>query len=118
MYCKDKIYAGAREFSFEQLRAARMLSKLNGRPWSSLYPEQENQDEKKFKVMYPKHEVYTFDLGERPLDEVLLKRYFKHKKSRQEKMQSMGASTQQVGCYSYLLLTLLLSIINLVLLLV
>jgi hypothetical protein len=97
MYCKDKIYAGAKEFSFEQLRSARMFARLAGRPWSSLYPTEQCQEEKQFKVMYPKNEVYTFD-GERPLDEVLLKRYLASKKARREVAQTTAVVSYQVRC--------------------
>jgi len=82
MYCKDKIYAGAREFSFEQLRAARMMAKIaDGRTWSSLYPQAKSSNVQ-FKVMYPKSEVYPFDASERPYDEILLNRYYARKEKR------------------------------------
>lgn len=92
MYCKDKIYAGAREFSFEQLRAARMMAKLVGQPWSSLYPESKNAGVQ-FKVMYPKNEVYPFDSGERPYEEILLKRYFERKEKRRKLAETVALAS-------------------------
>ena len=99
MYCKEKIYSGTEEYSFEELRAARMFSRLAGRPWSALYPLQE--PENKFKVMYPKKQVYTFE-GELQLDEVLLKRYFERKKIQREAAQALAAvrNTSQVSCFT------------------
>ena len=99
MYCKDKIYAGAKEFSFEQLRAARMFARLNGRPWSSLYPQQQT-NKTQFKVMYPKSEVYPLDSGERPYEEVLLKRYFacKEKKRKLAHIPDVLSSVSNYKC--------------------
>lgn len=92
MYCKDKIYAGAKEFSFEQLRAARMLAKIAGAPWSTLYPTPKDGNVQ-FKVMYPKQEVYPFDSGEQPYDKILLKRYY----DRKEKQIIKAPSSVSVG---------------------
>ena len=84
MYCKDKIYAGTDEFSFEELRAARIFARL--RETGKSKQEVTSQEETKqtnFRVMYPKNEVYSF-YGEFQLEEICLKRYYAYKEKKRQ----------------------------------
>ena len=89
MYCKDKIYTGTEEFSFEELRAARIFAFL--RETGKCNVERSLQEDVKhtnFKVMYPKNEVYSF-YGENQLEEVCLKRYYAYKESKKQMEETM-----------------------------
>ena len=73
MYCKEKIYAGTQEFSFEELRAARIFSKIRDGTYPP--PVFEKQPEN-VRYMYPKKEVYSLLEGEFQYEEILARRYF------------------------------------------
>ena len=87
MYCKDKIYAGTEEFSFEELRAARLFQKMREGTYPPPVPEP--PPENNVRYMYPKKEVYSFD-GEFQYEEILAKRWL----ARQKKQ---GTSKNQVS---------------------
>ena len=82
MYDKSKVYAGAEEFQFEEIRAAKYVAKLKqGLPLRkdiNRMKEEQNrpsQPEKKERVMYPKDQVYAYE-GEFQLEEVMAKLYY------------------------------------------
>ena len=77
MYCKEKIYAGTAEFSFEELRAARVFAKRREGKYQP--PVTEPQPENNVRYMYPKKEVYSFD-GEFQYEEILARRYLARRK--------------------------------------
>ena len=86
MYCKEKIYAGTEEFSFEELRAARIFAKI--REGKYLPPQDiEIRTESNVRYMYPKKEVYSFD-GEFQYEEILARRYY-------ARLKTQGASKKQ-----------------------
>lgn len=87
MYCKEKIYAGTAEFSFEELRAARLSQKI--REGKYQYPVPEPQPDNNVRYMYPKREVYSFD-GEFQYEEILARRYLARRKKQ-------GTSKNQVS---------------------
>ena len=73
MYCKEKIYAGTQEFSFEEIRAARMLAKIKA---GRYVPPVIEKPPDNFRYMYPKKEVYSLIHGEFQYEEILARRYF------------------------------------------
>lgn len=73
MYCKEKIYAGTQEFSFEELRAARIFSKIRDGTYT---PPVIDKRPDNFRYMYPKKEVYSLTEGELQYEEILARRYF------------------------------------------
>ncbi|KAL9952708.1 hypothetical protein ACROYT_G040000 [Oculina patagonica] len=73
MYCKEKIYAGTEEFSFEELRAARIFAKIKEGTYAP--PVIERQPDN-VRYMYPKKEVYSLIDGEFQYEEILARRYF------------------------------------------
>ena len=77
MYCKEKIYAGTEEFSFEELRAARIFSKIREGTYKPADVKQEQQQN--VRCMYPKREVYSFE-GEFHYEEILARRYLARRK--------------------------------------
>ena len=83
MYCKEKIYAGTQEFSFEELRAARIFSKIRDGTYTP--PLIEKQPEN-CRYMYPKKEVYSLTEGEFQYEEILARRYF-------ARLKTHGSST-------------------------
>ena len=83
MYCKEKIYAGTQEFSFEELRAARIFSKIRDGTYTP--PVIEKQPEN-VRYMYPKKEVYSLLEGEFQYEEILARRYF-------ARLKKQGTST-------------------------
>ena len=86
MYCKEKIYAGTEEFSFEELRAARLFQKMR----EGTYPPPVTEPPpENVRYMYPKREVYSFD-GEFQYEEILAKRWLTHRKKQ-------GTSKNQVS---------------------
>lgn len=89
MYCKEKIYAGTEEFSFEELRAARIFAKIRV---GTYQPPDAGTQPENVRYMYPKKEVYSFD-GEFQYEEILAQRYL----ARQNRQ---GPPTNQVpqGC--------------------
>ena len=86
MYCKDKIYAGTEEFSFEELRAARIFAKIRE---GTYQPPEIEKEPGNVRYMYPKKEVYSFE-GEFQYEEILARRYFARPKKQ-------GASGNQVS---------------------
>lgn len=95
MYCKDKVYAGTEEFSFEELRAARIVAALATGKCTKKTPQQEEVKQTNFKVMYPKNEVYSF-YGERQLEEVCLERYFAYKEMKRKANKMKEGSSSPV----------------------
>ena len=79
MYCKDKIYAGTEEFSFEELRAARIFAKIREGTYVPVCIEKEPENNVRY--MYPKKDVYSFD-GEFQYEEILARRYLARPKKR------------------------------------
>ena len=77
MYCKEKIFAGTEEFSFEELRAARIFSKIREGTYKPADVKQEQQQNVRY--MYPKREVYSFE-GEFQYEEILARRYLARRK--------------------------------------
>lgn len=77
MYCKEKIYAGTAEFSFEEIRAARIFSKIREGTYKPADVKQEQQQN--VRNMYPKREVYSFE-GEFQYEEILARRYLARRK--------------------------------------
>ena len=77
MYCKEKIYAGTEEFSFEELRAARIFQKMKE---GTHIPRDTPVPSQNVRYMYPKKEVYSFE-GEFQYEEILARRYSSRLKS-------------------------------------
>lgn len=71
MYCKEKIYAGTEEFSFEELRAARIFQKIKE---GTHITQDTPVPPQNVRYMYPKKEVYSFE-GEFQYEEILARRY-------------------------------------------
>lgn len=94
MYCKEKIYAGTQEFSFEELRAARIFSKI--RDGTYIPPVIEKQPEN-VRYMYPKKEVYSLIEGEFQYEEILARRYFARLK-KQGTRTNLQQVAQDVPC--------------------
>lgn len=88
MYCKEKIYAGTQEFSFEELRAARFFAKI--REGVYVPPAIERQQEN-VRYMYPKSEVYSLIDGESQYEEILARRYFNGLKNPRKVLQGVVA---------------------------
>lgn len=93
MYCKEKIYAGTQEFSFEELRAARLFSKIRDGTYKP--PIIEKQPEN-VRYMYPKKEVYSLLEGEFQYEEILARRYFARLK-RQGTLRNPQQVAQEVA---------------------
>ena len=93
MYCKEKIYAGTQEFSFEELHAARLFSKI--RDGTYKLPIIEKQPEN-VRYMYPKKEVYSLLEGEFQYEEILARRYFAGLK-RQRTLRNPQQVAQEVA---------------------
>lgn len=83
MYCKEKIYAGTQEFSFEELRAARIFSKIRDGTYT---PPVIDKQPENVRYMYPKREVYSLLEGEFQYEEILTRRYF-------ARLKTQGTST-------------------------
>ena len=73
MYCKEKIYAGTQEFSFEELHAARIFAKIRD---GTYVPPVIEKPPENVRYMYPKKEVYSLIDGEFQYEEILARRYF------------------------------------------
>lgn len=89
MYCKEKIYAGTEEFSFEELRAARIFQKIREGTYNA--PDKLNLPQNNLRYMYPKKEVYSFD-GEFQYEEILARRYYARLKKQDV---SVGHASQE-----------------------
>ena len=83
MYCKEKIYAGTQEFSFEELRAARIFSKIRDGTYAPPVIEKRPEN---VRYMYPKKEIYSLLEGEFQYEEILARRYF-------ARLKKQGTST-------------------------
>ena len=77
MYCKEHVYAKEQEWSFEELRAARIFSKIREGTYKPADVKQEQQQN--VRCMYPKKEVYSLD-GEFQYEEILARRYLARRK--------------------------------------
>ena len=98
MYCKEKIYTGTEEFSFEELRSARIFAQI--RAGTYVKPVEEDQPANNVRYMYPKKEVYSFD-GEFQWEEILAKRYFA-RLQRQKTLTNLHDSIQEAQSNSTL----------------
>ena len=94
MYCKEKIYAGTQEFSFEELRAARIFARIREGTYAA--PDIEKPPGN-VRYMYPKKEVYDLIHGEFQYEEILARRYFARLKNKETSRNSQKMS-QVVQC--------------------
>lgn len=94
MYCKEKIYAGTQEFSFEELRAARFFAKI--REGMYVPPAIERQPDN-VRYMYPKKEVYSLIDGESQYEEILARRYFARLKNPQKVSQGVTCMSKDLS---------------------
>lgn len=91
MYCKEKIYAGTEEFSFEELRAARIFAKI--KEGTYIPPVIERQPDT-LRYMYPKKEVYSLIDGEFQYEEILARRYFARLKKQGTSRNTQNSSQE------------------------
>ncbi|XP_022798611.1 mitotic checkpoint serine/threonine-protein kinase BUB1-like isoform X2 [Stylophora pistillata] len=96
MYCKEKIYAGTQEFSFEELRAARILARIREGTYRAPVIERPRTD---VRYMYPKKEVYDLIRGEFQYEEILARRHFARQENR-EAARNLQKRSSTVQCKS------------------
>ena len=94
MCCKEKIYAGTQEFSFEELRAARIFARIREGTYAAPVIEKPPGN---VRYMYPKKEVYDLIHGEFQYEEILARRYFACLKNKETSRNSQKMS-QVVQC--------------------
>ena len=76
MYDKSKVYAGAEEFQFEEILAAKYMAMLKqGLPLPKHEQNRTVQPERNERVMYPKNKVYAYE-GEFQPEELMARLYY------------------------------------------
>ena len=90
MYCKEKIYAGTQEFSFEELRAARIFARVREGTFRAPAIERPPTN---VRYMYPKKEIYDLIRGEFQYEEILARRYYARQKNEEATRNSQKISS-------------------------
>lgn len=90
MYCKEKIYAGTQEFSFEELRAARIFAGVREGTFRAPAIERPPTN---VRYMYPKKEIYDLIRGEFQYEEILARRYYARQKNEEATRNSQKISS-------------------------